>query len=278
MERAIQGTAQRHTYDVGAWPPARFLGSLSGPAREKLLSIGSPQQYPPGERILVEGTPGDYLVLLTTGYVKVTGKLANGHEALIAIRVGGDVVGEMAVIDDVPRSATVTAYDDVEAHVVHGRAMRSFLEKCPEAAMQIVRLSNRRLRRANSWRIAFGEFTVRVRLARILVELAEAYGKTLGSHTLICVDLTQAELAELIGSKKRAVQQTLTGFRAAGIVRTSRRQTEVIKLDRLRAIGLLPSIGHRQDPPTRIFAACSESPVHRTHSWRPAQPTTPLIE
>ncbi|MFD8935286.1 Crp/Fnr family transcriptional regulator [Streptomyces sp. NPDC059578] len=205
------------------------------------MSIGSPRQYAPGEKILVEGAPGDYLVLLTTGRVKVTGRLCNGHEGLIAIRVGGDVVGEMAVIDNVPRSATVTACDDIDAHVVEGRAMRRFLDKHPEAAMQIVRLSNHRLRTANAWRIAFGEFPVRVRLARVLVELAEDYGRAVRSHTLICIDLTHTELATFIGSQRETVQKTLAGFRAEGVITTGCRRMEVIKLDRLRTIGLLPT-------------------------------------
>lgn len=243
MERATQGTARHGTDDSGERRPARFLSSLSGPVREELLSIGCPQQYPPGEKILVEGAPGDYLVLLKTGCVKVTRKLGNGHEALIAIRVGGDVVGDIAVIDDVPRSATVTACDHIDAHVVQGQAMRSFLDKCPEAAIQIVRLSNRRLRTANSWRIAFGEFSVRVRLARVLAELAEDYGRPVRSHTLICIDLTHTELATLIGSRQETVQKTLAGFRTEGIITTGSRRMEVIKLDCLRAIGLLPAIG-----------------------------------
>ncbi|MYS79455.1 cyclic nucleotide-binding domain-containing protein [Streptomyces sp. SID5474] len=243
MERATQGTARRGTEGIGHRRPAWFLGSLSGPVREELLSIGSPQQFSPREKILVEGARGDYLVLLKTGRVKVTGRLGNGHEALIAIRVGGDVVGEMAVIDDVPRSATVTACDDVDAHVVQGRAMRSFLDKCPEAAIQIVRLSNRRLRAANSRRIAFGEFPARVRLARVLSELADKHGRAVCSHTLICVDLTNTELAGFIGSQLRTVQKALAGFRAEGIVRTGSRRMEVINPDRLRVIGRLPTIG-----------------------------------
>jgi CRP/FNR family cyclic AMP-dependent transcriptional regulator len=250
MERSTQETARCGTDDTGERRPARFLGSLSGPVREELLSIGSPQKYPPGEKILVEGAPGDYLVFLKTGCVKVTGKLGNGREALIAIRVGGDVVGEMSVIDGVPRSATVTACDDIDAHVVQGRAMRSFLDRYPEAAIQIVRLSNRRLRTAISWRIAFGEFPVRVRLARVLAELAEnhgrpvrKYGRLVHSYTLICVNLTHTELAALIGAKPETVQKTLAAFRAEGIVTTGSRRMEVIKLDRLRAIGLLPTTG-----------------------------------
>ncbi|WP_433890580.1 Crp/Fnr family transcriptional regulator [Streptomyces sp. CA-111067] len=250
MERAMQGSAGRGTDHIGGPRPARFLSSLSGPVREELLSIGSPQKYPPGEKILVEGAPGDYLVLLRTGCVKVTGRLGNGHDALIGIRVGGDVVGEMAVIEGAPRSATVTACEDIDAHVVQGRAMRSFLDKWPEAAIQIARLSNRRERTANSWRIAFSAFPARVRLARALVELAEnhgrlvrTYGRPARSYTLICVNLTHIELAGLIGARQGTVQKTLATFRAEGIVATANRRMEVFKLDRLRAIGLLPAIG-----------------------------------
>lgn len=250
MERVTQGTAQRSTDGIGERRPGRFLGGLSGPVRDELLRIGSPRKYPPGEKILREGAPGDYLVFLKTGCVKVTGKRDNGHEALIAIRAGGDVVGEMAVIDGVPRSATVTACDDVDAQVVQGRAMRSFLDKCPEAAIQIARLSNRRLRSAISWRIAFGEFPVRVRLARMLAELAEnhgrpiqKYGRPVRSYILVDVNLTHTELAGLIGAKPETVQKMLATFRAEGIVETGSRRMEVIKLDRLRAIGLLPMTG-----------------------------------
>ncbi|MFD6421338.1 Crp/Fnr family transcriptional regulator [Streptomyces sp. NPDC060198] len=243
MERATQRTAQRGTYDIGEQRPPCFLGSLSAEAREELLSIGFPRQYPPGAKILVEGTPGDCLMLLETGYVKITRKRANGHEALIAIRAGGDLVGEMAVIDGVPRSATVTAGEDIDAHVIQRRAVQKFLNKYPETVLHITRLSNRRLHNANSWRMVFGEFPVRVRLARVLAELAENHGEIIGSHTLICVDLTQAELAALIGSRERAVQGALAGLRDAGVVRIRNREMAVLKPDRLRAMGLLPPIG-----------------------------------
>ena len=243
MERTTQGAEQRGTYGIGERQPSRFLGSLSEEAREELLSIGSPQQYPHGAKILVEGAPGDCLMLLETGYVKVTRKRANGHEALIAIRASGDVVGGMAVIDGTPSSATVTAGEDIDVHVIQRRAVQRFLGKYPEITFHIMRLSNRRLHSANSWRIVFGEFPVRVRLARVLAELAENHGELIGSHTLICVELTQAELAALIGSRERSVQGALAGFRDAGVVRIRNGEMAVLKPDRLRAIGLLSPIG-----------------------------------
>lgn len=55
MKRATRSTAQRRTYDIGERRPARFLGSLSEEVRGELLSIGSPQQYPPERRSLWKG-------------------------------------------------------------------------------------------------------------------------------------------------------------------------------------------------------------------------------
>lgn len=245
MARATHGTDLRGTDGIDGRRAVRFLGGLSAPVRDELLSISFPREYLPGEKILLEGASGDYLVLLKTGCVKVTGTLGGGREALIDIRAGGDVVGEMAVIDGPPRSATVTACDAIDAHVVPGRAMRSFCDKHPEAAIQIARVSNHRVRVGNFWRIAFGEFPVRVRLARLLAELAENHGRLIvkyrrpdRSPILIDIDLTHAELAGLIGAKQNSVQKALARLREEGIVTTGTRRMEVIRLDRLQEIGL----------------------------------------
>lgn len=240
MERATQGTARRGTYGIGERRPSPFLGALPEDARAELLSIASPRHYPPGAKILVEGDPGDCLMLLETGYVKVTRRRANGRDALIAIRAGGDVVGERAVIDGAPRSATVTAGQDIDVHVIPRRAIRKFLGKHPETALRIMEISNRRLDTANSWRVVFGEFPVRVRLARLLAELAENHGQPIGSHTLICVELTQNELATYIGSRERSVQMALAGLRTAGVVEMRNHEMAVLDRDGLREIGHPP--------------------------------------
>ena len=242
MERATQGTAWRGADDIGERQPALFLDSLPRPVREALLSIGSPQRYAPGEKILAEGARGDYLVLLESGRVKVTGKLGSGQDALIAIRVGGDMVGEMAVIDGVPRSATVTACEDVEAHVIQGQAMRRFLDQYPEVALEIARLIIRRLRKANSWRIAFASSSVRVRLAWTLAELAQEHGRADRSYIVICLHLTQTELGAFVGAGHSAAHKALVRFRDEKIIRTSDHWMTVMKLNRLREIAGMSTI------------------------------------
>src|ERR1700742_3193744 len=91
------------------WPPASLLGSVGESSRERLLGCGTLREYPTDRRLISQGDTSTYVVVLLEGVVKVTGVSSAGREALLAIRVGGDVVGEVSAIDGGPRSSTVTA-------------------------------------------------------------------------------------------------------------------------------------------------------------------------
>src|SRR5450755_3188597 len=109
MERATgadgSGRYARTSWD---WPESSLLGTLTGPARDRLLRLGAMVQYPGPSRILIrEGERSRFIAVILDGVVKVTGQVYGGRDALLAIRMGGDVVGEFAAIDEGPRSATV---------------------------------------------------------------------------------------------------------------------------------------------------------------------------
>src|SRR5262245_39582665 len=97
---------------VHAWPsewtPGSFLDRLSAPTREALLAIGTLRQFDSGHRILREGDRDSHVELLIRGFVKVT-TVVEGIEALMAIRMPGDIVGETASLTGRARTATVTA-------------------------------------------------------------------------------------------------------------------------------------------------------------------------
>lgn len=181
-----------------------------------------------------EGDRSTHVVLLRSGFVKVTACLDNGHEALLAIRVGGDIVGEMAAIDDAPRSATVTACGEVVASIVRESDLRLFLSTHPDAAVAIAGIVAQRLRWANRRRVEFGGYSVKVRLARVLAELATAYGHRVPRGLVIGVDLTQPEMAALTGSAEVTVHKALAELRRDGLVTTGYRRTTVLDLARLR--------------------------------------------
>jgi CRP/FNR family transcriptional regulator, cyclic AMP receptor protein len=97
------------------WPPASLLGRLRPGVRDALLEIGTALTYSSRKIILLRGALSNHLILLISGAVKITVITFDGDEALLAIRVGGDLIGEMAAFDATPRSATVVAAGEVRA-------------------------------------------------------------------------------------------------------------------------------------------------------------------
>jgi CRP/FNR family transcriptional regulator, cyclic AMP receptor protein len=223
------------------WPAGSFLGRLSEPVRSELLRLGTRCRYLPEEQILREGDHSHHVVLLRAGITKVTAALDNGHESLLAIRVAGDVVGEMAAMDDAPRSATVTACGPISASVVRRSELRHFLREHPEAAMAIAGIVTQKLRWANRRRIEFGGYPVKVRLARVLAELAAAHGIPEPRGVVIGVTLTQPELAALAGSAEVTIHKALRELREEGLLTTGYRRTTVLAPARLRALAHLPA-------------------------------------
>ncbi|MFJ1913466.1 Crp/Fnr family transcriptional regulator [Streptomyces sp. NPDC088147] len=225
------------------WPARSFLGGLSEPVRTELLKLGTRCRYLHEEALLREGDRSNHVVLLRSGFVKVTSRLDNGHEALLAIRVGGDIVGEMAAMDeDAPRSATVTACGEVAASIVRESDLRLFLDSHSEAARAINRIVVRRLRWANQRRVEFGGYPLKVRLARVLADLATSYGHPVPRGLVIGVDLTQPEMAALTGSAEVTIHKALAELRRGGLITTGYRRTTVLDLDRLREVARLDAV------------------------------------
>lgn len=98
-----------------------FLARLEGGERQALLALGSPMTYAPRQALLREHEPSAHVLLLLTGWTKVTAAAPNGYEALLALRGPGDIVGEFAALTSKPRSAHVTALEEVRAVAVEAK-------------------------------------------------------------------------------------------------------------------------------------------------------------
>jgi CRP/FNR family transcriptional regulator, cyclic AMP receptor protein len=220
--------------DPGTWPPASLLGGLPEPARQRLLGLGAKRQLSGSGRVLIrEGDQTRSVYLLLAGMVKVSGATDNG-EALLAIRVGGDIVGELSAMDGRPRLATVTTAGPVLARVIGADEFTSFLARDPGVALAITRDVAGKLRSATARRIDFSGCPVQTRLARILLELADRYGERGADGTVIRCPLTQTELATLAGAAEPTVQRVLRQLRADHIVSTGYRETAVRDMAALR--------------------------------------------
>ncbi|GAA2038681.1 Crp/Fnr family transcriptional regulator [Catenulispora yoronensis] len=224
---------------AAVWPHRSLLGVLPPPIREELLRAGTGVSFGPGDVLLSEGARDRHVFLLMSGFVKVTATLENGQESLLSVRVGGDMVGEMAAVDGAPRSATVTACGPLAARVFQPAMMADLMARRPEVAMALTRSVSEQLRWANRRRLDFGGYSAKVRLARLLVELAEVYGRPEPHGVVVGCRLTQPEIATLTGAAETTIHKALRELRELGLLETGYRSTVIRDLPRLRQVGEL---------------------------------------
>jgi len=220
--------------DPAGWAPGTYLHRLTAPARDDLQTIAPRRRAEPGDVLIHQGALEHHVVLLHSGISKVTVLTSDGAEALLAIRIGGDLVGEMSALNDRPRSATVAACTRSVYSVIHRQHLRTFLQRHPGAALALAGMVADRLRWANQFRVEFTAYAAKVRVARVLVKIALAYGRRTPAGLEIGFELTQSELASLCGAAEVTAQKALRDFRRDGSIITGYRTVTVVDLDALR--------------------------------------------
>ena len=130
-----------------------FLHTLTPAESDALEEMGEPGTYPPGAVIFEQGATADCVLLVRAGRVRVAARHADGQEVVLAEGGAGELLGELSGIDGQPRSASVTALEEVRGIVVPLRAFRGFLMDHPRAAISMLELMSRRLREAEARQI-----------------------------------------------------------------------------------------------------------------------------
>jgi CRP/FNR family cyclic AMP-dependent transcriptional regulator len=212
----------------------RFLDALSQEQLDALRAIGRVRRYQAGARLFHEHEPGDAVLVLQSGRVKLSSVTQGGREALLGIREPGELIGEMSAIDAAPRSATATALEPVEVLALSSQAFTAYLERTPAVALVLVRTLNRRLRDADRKRAEFLAQDTVGRVCSRLVELADRFGEDGEDGTHIDLAITQEDLAGWTGSSREAVIRALRTLRELGWIATRRRGVTLLDVEMLR--------------------------------------------
>ncbi|OII60588.1 Crp/Fnr family transcriptional regulator [Streptomyces sp. CC53] len=213
-----------------------FLDALTPEDRRALLAEGAPRVYAPGTVMIRERDTSAYVLALLSGWAVVSVETERGARLILALRGAGEVVGDLAAVDQGPRSATVTALGRVDAVSVSGDRFRRFLAARPHATSLIMRQLSARLRSADVERRSLASETVLQRLAARLVELAQHAGSSRPGGTVLELPLPQHDLAAAIGATREAVAKALRQLREHGVVRTAQRRVVVTDTDALLAL------------------------------------------
>jgi CRP-like cAMP-binding protein len=190
-------------------------------------------EYRPGQLIFAEGEPGDRLYIIASGKVKVACRAPGGREMVQAVLGPSDMFGELAVFDSGPRSSTATAVTEVRAMFAERAALRACITDHPEIAEQLLRVLARRLRRTIDNQVELMATDVRGRLARLLLQLGQQFGSQNDGAIYVSHDLTQEELAQLIGASRETVNQALTDFARRGWIQLSDKSVLILDSEHL---------------------------------------------
>lgn len=187
------------------------LGQLAGVVRE--------HHYKKNVTIFHVDDPGNALFILKSGLVKITIEDQSGREIILRMLYPTDVFGEMSLIDDMPRSASVTTLEASDAMVIYRDPFLNLIEKHPKILLNMTIVLSRRLRRVNELIRSLAFHDVYGKVARVLLNLAMEKGRATDEGTVIDLRLTQQELAELAGMSRETMTRTLRDFQQAGCVR-----------------------------------------------------------
>ncbi len=194
-----------------------IFADLDAAAVGALERLAEVRDYAPGAVIVSQEERGDALFVLVHGKAKVVLYGDSGREIILSIfKTPGDFFGEMSLLDDEPRSATVMADEPSRLLVLARRDFRDHIESHPRTALRVLTELSRRLRRADAVIGNLALLDVYGRLAGKLRELAAADGEETDDGVLVRERPTQAEIAAMIGTTRETVSRALSEFARRG--------------------------------------------------------------
>jgi CRP-like cAMP-binding protein len=221
--------------NLGVPADATFLGDLTEVDRTALLATTRERVLEAGESLFRHGDAGSTFAILLAGRFKLVSRATTGRGVLLGLRGPGDLIGEIAILDQGGRTADVVAVEPARVAIGSADALRRILTERPAALLTLCRSLNRRLREADEGRVELAALTGHARVAVRLVQLARRYGRPSAHGVDIALPVSQDEIADWTGLSRPAVARALAEFRREGLVVTARRSLTLPDPARLQA-------------------------------------------
>lgn len=186
-----------------------------------------------GHVLFQEGQPGDSLYLVVSGKIKLSHSSGDGRESVLMVLGPGDMFGELSLFDPGPRTSTAIAVTDSEVLGLAHADLVPWLQSQPVVAQSLLQALAHRLRRTSEAMSDLVFADVPGRVAKALIELGEKFGTPSDSGLYVHHDLTQEELAQLVGASRETVNKALADFASRGWIRLETRSVELLDLERL---------------------------------------------
>lgn len=203
---------------VAALARTALFASLERPTLERLADVSTARTYRHGQFLWFQGDAGDHLVVIVDGLVKVVVASERGDEMVLVTLGPPETVGELAVIDRGPRSASAVAVETTKVLMISHTALTGLMKTDPlllDAVLSSVGALVRRLTEQAS-DLVFLDLGGRV--AKLLVRLAEERGRDRDGLLTLDLGLTQSDLAHMVGGSRPPVNRILQGLAARGLI------------------------------------------------------------
>lgn len=213
---------------------APLFSALDEQSAETLIASMSPARLERGDVLFHEGDQGERLYVIGEGKIKLGRTSSDGRENLLAILGPGEMFGELSLFDPGPRTATATAVAETQVVSMGQDQLREFLGQRPGVALTLLSALAARLRRTNDVLADLVFTDVPGRVAKALLDLAGRFGRPVDDGVLVPHDLTQEELAQLVGASRETVNKALADFASRGWLRLEARAVLLLDVERLK--------------------------------------------
>ncbi|HYI09757.1 MAG TPA: Crp/Fnr family transcriptional regulator [Thermoanaerobaculia bacterium] len=184
----------------------------------EIAAVAKPRRFPMGEVVFYADQIGDIFYLIREGQVKVTMTSPEGKEIILSIMGPGDFFGEMALLDDEPRSATVVATEALDVVSIWRNDFLEILAENHTIAKKILAELSRRLRTASSRIESLATMDVYGRLARFFIDLARDAGVPLETGYVAVTRPTHQSIANMIGTSRETVSRIIHDLMRQGLL------------------------------------------------------------
>ncbi|HLS57754.1 MAG TPA: cyclic nucleotide-binding domain-containing protein [Zeimonas sp.] len=191
-----------------------LLSSLNEQQLETLAAGSARRNFPKGRTIVSEGEPSQSLYILLSGRAKVQRSDSEGKEVILAVLGSGDFFGEMSLIDDAPRSASVITLESCDFMAINKDSFKSMLMQSNEMCMAVMKGLVRRLREADKKIETLALLDVYGRVARVLLDFSEF----VNGERVVKNKLPRQEIAKMIGASREMVSRVMKGLEIDGYI------------------------------------------------------------
>ncbi len=182
------------------------------------LKFAVERRCPRGSMIFQKDDEGSSLMAVLIGRVKISSVSVEGKEITLNVVSQGDIFGEIALLDGKQRSADATASEDTLLLVVERRHFLPFLRQNDDLYLRLLAVLCERLRRTSLALEELALFDLPARLARVLLKMAEDYGRPAAGGMRIDMKLSQRDLSTLVASTRESVNKQMQSWRRDGVV------------------------------------------------------------